>query len=459
MKKICFAALILVIAITGVWAKGAQETADEKQGDNKLVWAAYGYLNENKSERIAEAFNKVYPDVELEYVDLGSKDYITRLDTMIAAGERVDMALAMDFTEYSRRALNDMFLPIGDYLESDGFDILDGFGDGIKASYLNDELYGLPYTKGGFYVFYNKDMFDAAGLPYPTDDWTWEEFEATAKKLTHGKGAEKVYGANVHLTWGYDLETLPAQAAGWKAFKDGDKTMPAFDDPRLVKSMEMWNRMQNVDETAIKLSTFKVEQIGSRMPFAQGDAAMLLSNWWSLAWFKNAKFGSAEGDQILDFNLGIVNLPRTDKDAPNNLNATDLNWYFAVPRTAESPKEGALLARFIITEMWSKMGVLSSYRHQNFSDFKEVFNKYTDADGNVHDAAYSDELVTKIMGNTTVPISAYYNVDPGFYPEGFSVLKNIYDQERELYYSGQQSIKETIDALQERGISELKMLD
>lgn len=201
------------------------------------------------------------------------------------------MCLSMSASDYVPRAKEGLYVPIEKYLTDAGYDLEDAFGSGIKASYINKKLYGLPYTKGGFYVFYNKDMFDAAGIPYPTNDWTWAEFEQIAKKLTK----DGVYGANVHLTWGYDIETLPAKMAGWTPFANGDIYKANMTDKRLKDALEMWYRMQRVDKSAIQLSTFKTEQIGSRVPFAKGQAAMLLSNWWSATWMMNAKFGTADG--------------------------------------------------------------------------------------------------------------------------------------------------------------------
>jgi len=461
MKKIT---LLLVLAmmlatVGSVFAQGTAETAaPAPAGKEKIVWAAYGYLAENKADRIKADFEAKYPQYEVEYVDLGSTDYIVRLDTMVAAGERVDMALTLDSIYYTARAKEGMFMPLEKYVTEDGFKLLDAFGEGINASYVNGQLYGLPYTKGGFYVFYNKDMFDAAKLAYPTDDWTWADFEKAAKALTKGEGANKIYGANIHLTWGYDIDTLPAQMAGWTPFKDGNPKVANMTDQRLKDALAMWNRLQNVDKTAISLATFKAEQIASRMPFARGQAAMLLSNWWSASWFINSRFGSAEGKDILNFNIGVANLPRPNTTVPNNLNATDLDYYFAVPITAKNPKGGALLARFMITEMWSKLGTLSSYRHQDLVAFKQNFVTYTDKDGKKYTMNYSDEFVSKVMGGWTLPITTYYKVNTTLNPTGLNMIKDIFGQERELYYLGEQSLDATVAAMQKRAQEALDSL-
>jgi multiple sugar transport system substrate-binding protein len=211
--KVQRAILLSVLILATVFSAFAQKAA-ASPAKEKIVWVAYGYLAQNKADRIAADFTAKYPQYEVQYVDLGSKDYLMRLDTMVTSGERVDMALAMDSIEYTNRAREGMFLPMDKLVTEDGFNLKDAFGDGLAPSYINGKLYGLPYTKGGFYVFYNKDMFDAAGLKYPTDEWTWDDFEKIAKTLTTGSGAKKIYGANIHMTWGYDIDSLPAQMAG-----------------------------------------------------------------------------------------------------------------------------------------------------------------------------------------------------------------------------------------------------
>lgn len=448
--------LVWALALLAALVLLPAQNAVAAPAKEKIVWVAYGYLAQNKADRAIADFTAKYPQYEVQYIDLGDKDYLVRLDTMVASGERVDMALAMDSIEYAKRADEGVFLPIEKYLTEDGFSLSEGFGEGIQSSYINGQLYGLPYTKGGFYVFYNKDMFKAAGVKEPTDDWTWDDFEATAKKLTKGDGANKVFGANVHMTWGFDIDAMPALQQGWTLFKDAKETVPNFDDPRIKQALELWNRMQNVDKTAIKLSTFKAEQIGGRVPFAKGQAAMLLSNWWSGSWLVSSKFGSPEGTSMVNFPVGVVNVPRPNAKIPNNLNATDLDYYFAVPKTAKNPKGGALLARFLVTDVWPKFGTLSSYKKEDITEFKKNFGTYRDKSGKVFDMNYTDQFVAKIMGNWTTPISVYYKQSKTKNPVGTSLLKDIFNQERELYYLGEQDIDKTMARLQSRGAEELK---
>ena len=65
----------------------------------------------------------------------------------------------------------------------------------IDATKIDGKIYSLPYKTSSWFVVYNKDVFDAAGEPYPDGDWTWEEYAEVAARLTSGEGADKVYGS------------------------------------------------------------------------------------------------------------------------------------------------------------------------------------------------------------------------------------------------------------------------
>jgi len=112
----------------------------------------------------------------------------------------------------------------------------------------------------------------------------------------------------------------------------------------------------------------------------------------------------------------------------------------------------------MITEMWSKLGTLSSYRHQDLVAFKQNFVTYTDKDGKKYTMNYSDEFVSKVMGGWTLPITTYYKVNTTLNPTGLNMIKDIFGQERELYYLGEQSLDATVAAMQKRAQEALDSL-
>ena len=81
--------------------------------------------------------------------------------------------------------------------------------EGYKVS---DNYYGLPRDFQTIVLFYNKDMFDAAGMAYPTASWTWDDLRAAAKQLTldkNGDGIADQYGFSCDL---WDMELCWSEA-------------------------------------------------------------------------------------------------------------------------------------------------------------------------------------------------------------------------------------------------------
>ena len=61
-------------------------------------------------------------------------------------------------------------------------------------------FYAVPFRSDFWVLYYNKDLFDAAGVEYPSNDLTMEDYDALARKMTSGSGDTKVYGCHYH-TW------------------------------------------------------------------------------------------------------------------------------------------------------------------------------------------------------------------------------------------------------------------
>ena len=84
-------------------------------------------------------------------------------------------------------AHRDMLYPLDDVVKDFAID-LNRYPDKLLAPFrVNGKLYALPICFSTFSLFYNKDMFDAAGLDYPDESWTWKELAAASKKLTSTK--------------------------------------------------------------------------------------------------------------------------------------------------------------------------------------------------------------------------------------------------------------------------------
>lgn len=185
----------------------------------------------------------------------------------------------------------------------------DGLPAAARATATVDgKVIGVPAIVGNLAVIYNKSVFDAAGVAYPTPDWTWDDFRAIAKKLTNPD--HRVFGTaysvagNEDTTW--HLWPLLWQNGGQILTADG--TAAAFNSPAGVRSLELLRAMA-VDDKSVYL-----DQTGEKYGplFLDGRIGMQISGPWNLYDLQQRKTS-----------YGVVQLPGTDGDH-QTVSGTDL---------------------------------------------------------------------------------------------------------------------------------------
>jgi multiple sugar transport system substrate-binding protein len=152
-----------------------------------------------------------------------------------------------------------------------------------QVATVNNKVIGIPALVDNLALIYNKKLFDAAGLAYPTDQWSWDDFRTAAKKLTDK--ATNTYGTAYSVSGSEDttwhLWPLLWQHGG----KILDGTKPAFNSDAGVAALETLRAMA-VDDKSMYLDQTD-EKYGPL--FNSGHVGMMLSGPWSLLDIKDAK--------------------------------------------------------------------------------------------------------------------------------------------------------------------------
>ncbi|WP_166352252.1 ABC transporter substrate-binding protein [Phytoactinopolyspora limicola] len=145
---------------------------------------------------LVEAFEAANPDVSVDLSPVATQDELmARLTTSFAGGNPPDVFL-LNFRRYGQFAAEAAIEPAQSYLDtSDVLDEADFSPAALDAfRFDGNELTCLPQNLSSLVVYYNKDMFEAAGIPLPRDGWDWDEFRAAAQALTgdgsYGLGTE-----------------------------------------------------------------------------------------------------------------------------------------------------------------------------------------------------------------------------------------------------------------------------
>ncbi len=143
---------------------------------------------------IAESLTKfqaAHPEVKIDHEDL-TEGYYDRLNVMLASGTLPDVINLRSFDMYDWYRQKSLY-DVSAYLQSDPDvkpqDLVDAI---LKSCEFDGKYYGLPYDASVMIFYYNKDMFDKAGVAYPKNTWTWDDMLAAAKALT--KPAEETFG-------------------------------------------------------------------------------------------------------------------------------------------------------------------------------------------------------------------------------------------------------------------------
>jgi multiple sugar transport system substrate-binding protein len=132
-------------------------------------------------------FNTIYPDIKVQI--LFFPNYQTKLLTMMSAGTPPDV-MYMGSEDFPFYANKDVFLDLTPMIQNDPdtvtpkFNIKDFYPQTVEPFIHQGKILGLPKDFSTMVLYYNKTMFDSAGVAYPTDNWTWNDFLEACKKLT-----------------------------------------------------------------------------------------------------------------------------------------------------------------------------------------------------------------------------------------------------------------------------------
>jgi len=212
---------------------GSDQTGAGQTGRQEQVTLEFWSYEEGRDSPyagvMAEAFESEHPNIHINYTYYPSENYNVKVNTAIAAGEAPDLILAFDLN----LLIEGQLLPLDDVVAEKGIDlstynqgIIEGPGE-FSCSWEGN-LYCLASNQDGWAVFYNKDLFDAAGVPHPAawPPMTVDEFADIACRLTDEDAG--VWGAGVPMFLPYEVYVSPDGRTA-EGYLNGPETVHEFD--------------------------------------------------------------------------------------------------------------------------------------------------------------------------------------------------------------------------------------
>ena len=234
----------------------------------------------------AQAFMDLHPNIKIE-IQYYPADYIQKMTAMVAGGTPPDvMVFAEDIHAFSSKG---QLLALNDYLEKENVDLAARVGQTAVDIYSqNGMVYGLPDRAGAMVLFYNKDMFDAAGIEYPSPDWGWEEMLGAAKAMTGGEGDAETWGLGTEYWWCYWMNWI-YQGGGRILDENGEIVINSPENIAALDYMKELTTVHDVWPTRTELASIGSGASSSTL-FAQGRIGMMPNGLWGISSLADADF-------------------------------------------------------------------------------------------------------------------------------------------------------------------------
>jgi multiple sugar transport system substrate-binding protein len=229
-------------------------------------------------ESLIATFEAENPDIKINYTTAPFDSYFTKLQTDFAAGNPPDV-FDLNYENFVTFASRDTLLPLTDMLTEDTAN--EFYPTALHAFGYKDVQYGLPITFSTVLLFYNKDLFDAAGVAYPTSDWTWDDVIAAGKKITDP--SKRVWGIHQAVQF-WEFYKVAAQAGG--GLKVGDTV--EIDTPENQKALHYL--VDKVQVHKIMPSDAEMSGVGENDLFKNGQLGMLVTGIWMFDSFSDIAF-------------------------------------------------------------------------------------------------------------------------------------------------------------------------
>ncbi len=379
MKRIILTVLIAAVFVLSVSAGGSSESASDERVVTTVCRASYA--NEVWYNEMNKAFEEETGiHVIVQPTPGNDADHDAKVNIDLTAGSTIDVIPSLGPRYYAARVEAGFFVPLRELVEATGLNAEEKFGVNLPVEEDGD-YYALPSKIEAYCVFYNKDLFDKAGIPYPTGAWTWEDYKNTAIALTDPENG--VYGSfmNAENPW-FIIASVQEDDPFYT--EDG---LCNFDTPSRRAAIEWYYDMTNVTKCQMPVREIMNENVSWNYYAMAGDHLAMFSqgNWFT-------RLLNSQEDYPRDWKYGIALTPAPE-GANNNIVSAAYN---SINVNAEHPEEALEYVLWLSENQWRFEGGIPAYAEMSEEDRQAAFGSIAEAsDGQIT----VDDLYTCLVDN------------------------------------------------------------
>ncbi|MEJ2709409.1 MAG: sugar ABC transporter substrate-binding protein [Anaerolineales bacterium] len=239
--------------------------------------------HQKELEQMVQLFEDSHPNIKVNIIKGDWANYFTKLKTMIMGGVAPDV-IEMNpeyFVEYADKGV---LLDLNTLMSQDtNFDGNIFYPASLQAFQRNGMQLGIPETFSTVVLVYNKDLFDQAGVAYPTEEWTWQDVIQAGQKLTDPE--KGIFGLYSGLTY---WEFYKKAAQNNCEFFNADQTEVTINSPQCVDALQAMVDMVNKYHIMANEAEMGGQEDGAL--FMDGKLAMDLTGIWMFSEYSKAPF-------------------------------------------------------------------------------------------------------------------------------------------------------------------------
>lgn len=340
-----------------------------------IQFASWGSKSEiDILKPLLEDFETQNPDIKIEFMHI-PQNYFQKIHLLFASNTSPDVIF-----------INNLFLPVyanaGVLEDLSGTDINrnDFYEKSLESLSWNGKLFAVPRDVSNLVIYYNKDLFKSAGIAYPANDWTFDDFLTAAKKLTH---RPDIFGISFEEDSLFYLPYLMSEGGG---ILSDDLSRLTIDEPASQKGLKFYADLRKKYHVAPQ----KSESASATMAqmFLQGRLAMHLSGRWLVPKYREEAI----------FEWDVAPFPKGDAGSVVPMDAS--GW--AISKTSKHKPEALKLIKFLSSknsiEKLTKSGLIIPAR-------KDCANSVL----NEKKPANSQVFIDVINTSKPTPVSVNYN--------------------------------------------------
>jgi multiple sugar transport system substrate-binding protein len=286
----------LALVLVASACSGGSGNDDQKPGGpiELTMWMGYTppppveeSLENISLNKIVDAFNAANPDIHVTTTYVNSDKALTKALTALQGGLQPDISYQYG-TNMARLATTPKLVDLTDRVNNPSYK-WDDFFEGERAvATVDGKVFGVPALVDNLAVVYNKDLFEAAGLPEPTPDWTWADFQADAAAIADP--SKKISGVMFPAD-GSETTVWEYEAMLWAAGGDilnADNTEAVFNSAAGVRALTTLQQMRQAGSLDLD---FNPDSGKYSNLFNSGNMGMVITGPWDLGAFPNVNYG------------------------------------------------------------------------------------------------------------------------------------------------------------------------